>query len=160
MSWTNRCAVGSSAAARRKSHDVLDLITLTTFNQPAEQLRPDQLNWARAMLQECERTIGRRFAPGRNHRLRSMAFFGLEGLEPCWKPLLFYLCTQTCQGVPPRSALPRLRTARGRHAQVLVPPGAPRADSATSPHEHRVGLWSWSGAACCSAATAAAAASR
>ena len=82
-----------------KSHDVLDLITLTTFNKPAEQLRPDQLNWARAMLEECERTIGRRFAPGRNHKLRSMAFFGLEGLEPCWKPLLFYLCTQTCQGM-------------------------------------------------------------
>ena len=81
-----------------KAHDVLDLIALTTYNQPADALRPDQLGWVHNMLHASERAIGRRFAPGRNHRLRSMAFFGFEGLEPCWKPLLFYLCTQTCQG--------------------------------------------------------------
>ena len=79
--------------------DVLALVSLTTFNRPVSDLEPNEVRWVRAVLGALERVTGRRFAPGSHPGLRSMAWLALEELEPCYKPLAFYLFTQTCHGL-------------------------------------------------------------
>jgi hypothetical protein len=79
--------------------DVLELISLTVFNASPPDLREAQVRRARRILSLVETNVGRRFPPGHEPGLRCTAKFAIEPLEPCWKPLLFYLGLQTVHGL-------------------------------------------------------------
>lgn len=128
--------------------DVLALVSLTTFNRPVSDLEPNEVRWVRAVLGALERVTGRRFAPGSHPGLRSMAWLALEELEPCYKPLAFYLFTQTCHGLC--AALLRVlgferREALGGRIKYWCRPpvrtaqdgAADATRAAASPHPHQ-----------------------
>ena len=81
--------------------DVLDVISLTTFNRPSNTLHPQQHRVARSILTLLENAIGERFPrdPSRNKHLKNTAWMAIEPLERCYKPLIFYLWVQSLHGL-------------------------------------------------------------
>ena len=81
--------------------DVLDVISLTTFNRPSNTLHPQQHRVARSILALVENAIGERFPrdPSRNKHLKNTAWMAIEPLERCYKPLVFYLWVQSLHGL-------------------------------------------------------------
>ena len=81
--------------------DVLDVISLTTFNRPSNTLHPQQHRVARSILTLLENAIGERFPrdPSRNKHLKNTAWMAIEPLERCYKPLVFYLWVQSLHGL-------------------------------------------------------------
>ena len=75
--------------------NIYDLIAMTTFNVPATSLDAQRACRVCAIFERLEARVGQRYARGRNPELHCMACMALDSLEPCYKPLAFYLWLQS-----------------------------------------------------------------
>lgn len=81
------------------AEDVTEVLSLLIYNAHLADLHLAQRAVVDSMRELVEAALGKRLPDGRNPQLRCLASYVVEGLDACNKPLVYYLCQQTLEGI-------------------------------------------------------------